>query len=34
VDLRAARASRIFCTDALFIRTENTVIDNNNDDLG
>jgi hypothetical protein len=34
VDLRAARANRVFCTDEKRIRTENTVIDKSDKRLG
>jgi len=33
-NLRAARANRVFCTDEKRIRTENTVMDKNNNGLG
>jgi hypothetical protein len=32
--LRAARANHVFCTDEKRIRTENTVMDKNKDDMG
>jgi hypothetical protein len=34
VDLRAARANRVFCTDEKHIGTENTVMDKNKDAMG
>jgi len=34
VDLRAARANRVFCTDEKRIRTENTVMDKGKDSAG